>query len=143
MKSIILKITIIISMMILLIPFSANAESGTCGDNLTWQLTDDGTIIIGTDDITLYAVWKKIICTETQILNGTFVVTPTGVENGDKIVFACYNGDKLVYINPYVYAGETTIPFTTTETYDKVKAMVWDGSMPLSPLCTAEDVSLN
>ena len=101
------------------------------------------TITIGTEDITLYAVWKKIICTKTQSLNGIFLVTPTGVENGNRIIFACYNDDKMVYVNPYIYAGETTIPFSTTETYDKVKVMVWENLETCVPLCVAEEVPLN
>ena len=78
----------------------------------------------GTEDITLYAIWKKTVYTKTQAINGIFLVTPTGVEDGNSIIFACYNGDKMVFVNPYVYAGETTIPFMTTENYDKVKIMV-------------------
>lgn len=100
-------------------------------------------ITVGTEDITLYAVWKKIIYTKTQVLNGIFLVTPTGAENGNRIIFACYNGDKMVYVNPYIYAGETTIPFTTTETYDKVKVMVWENLETCVPLCEAEEVPLN
>ncbi len=100
-------------------------------------------ITVGTEDITLYAVWKKIICTKTQSLNGIFLVTPTGVENGNRVIFVCYNGDEMVYVNPYVYAGESTIPFTTTEKYDKVKVMVWENLETCVPLCEAENVSLN
>lgn len=101
------------------------------------------TITVGTEDITLYAVWEKIICTKTQFLNGIFLVTPTGVENGNRVIFVCYNGDRMVYVNPYVYAGETTIPFTTTETYDKVKVMVWENLETGVPLCEAKEISLN
>ena len=100
-------------------------------------------ITVGTEDITLYAVWKKIICTKTQSLNGIFLVTPTGVENGNRVIFVCYNGDRMVYVNPYVYAGESTIPFTTSETYDKVKVMVWENLETCVPLCEAENVPLN
>ena len=101
------------------------------------------TIAVGTEDITLYAVWKKIVYTKTQSLNGIFLVTPTGVENGNRVIFVCYNGNKMVYVNPYVYAGESTIPFTTTETYDKVKVFVWDNLKNCIPLCEAEEVPLN
>lgn len=100
-------------------------------------------ITVGTEDITLYAVWKKIVCTETQFINGIFLVTLTGVENGNRIIFACYNGNKMVYVNSYVYAGETTIPFTTTENYDIVKVMIWENLETCVPLCEAENVPLN
>lgn len=96
----------------------------------------------GTEDITLYAIWKKTVYTKTQAINGIFLVTPTGVEDGNSIIFACYNGDKMVFVNPYVYAGETTIPFTTTENYDKVKIMVWENLETCIPLCNAEEVPL-
>ena len=75
--------------------------------------------------------------------NNEFIVTPNGVENGNRVIFACYNGNKMVYVNPYIYAGETTIPFTTTETYDKVKVMVWENLETCVPLCEAENVPLN
>ena len=109
----------------------------------TPEYKTNDSITVGTENITLYAVWKKIICTKTQSLNGIFLVTPTGVENGNRIIFVCYNGDKMVYVNPYVYAGETTIPFTTTETYDKVKVMVWENLETCMPLCEVENVPLN
>lgn len=109
----------------------------------TPEYSTNDIITVGTEDITLYAVWKKIICTKTQFLNGIFLVTPTGVENGNRVIFVCYNGDKMVYVNPYVYAGESTIPFSTTETYDKVKVMVWENLETCVPLCEAENVPLN
>ena len=109
----------------------------------TAEYKANDSITVGTEDITLYAVWKKIICTKTQSLNGIFLVTPTGVENGNRIIFACYNDNKLVYVNPYIYAGESIIPFTTTETYDKVKVMVWENLETCVPLCEAENVPLN
>lgn len=79
----------------------------------------------------------------TELTNNIFLATPTGVENGNRIIFACYNGNKMVYVNPYIYAGETTIPFSTTETYDKVKVFVWENLETCVPLCEAENVPLN
>ena len=96
-----------------------------------------------TENLTLYAIIKKITKIDIQEMNGIFLVTPIGVESGNRIIFACYSDDKMVYVNPYVYTGETTIPFTTTETYDKVKVMVWGNSETCVPLCEAEDVPLN
>lgn len=115
----------------------------TTNNATTATYKPNDTITVETEDITLYAVWKKIVYTETQVLNGIFLVAPTGVENGNRIIFACYNDDRMVYVNPYVYAGESTIPFTTTETYDKVKVMVWESLETCVPLCEAEDVPLN
>lgn len=106
----------------------------------TAEYQANNTLTVGGSSINLYAIWEKIICTKTQLEDDTFLVTPTGIENGNTIIFACYNGNKLVYVNPYVYAGESTIPFSTTETYDKVKIMVWSNGVPL---CNAEKVPLN
>jgi hypothetical protein len=79
----------------------------------------------------------------TELTNNIFVVTPKGVKNGNRIIFTCYNGDKMVYLNSYVFAGESTIPFTTTEKYDKVKVMVWENLETCVPLCEVENVPLN
>ncbi|MDY3929932.1 MAG: leucine-rich repeat domain-containing protein [Clostridia bacterium] len=81
--------------------------------------------------------------TKTTFEDNQFIVTPKSVPNGSNIIFACYNGNKMVYVNPYIYAGETTIPFSTTETYDKVKVMIWENLETCVPLCEAEDVPLN
>ena len=115
----------------------------TSSSDVIAEYQPNDTITVGTNDITLYAVWKLIPYTKTQSLNGIFLVTPTGVENGNRVIFVCYNGDRMVYVNPYVYAGESTIPFTTSETYDKVKVMVWENLETCVPLCEAENVPLN
>lgn len=75
--------------------------------------------------------------------NNIFTVSPLNVYNNEYIIFACYNGNRMVYVNPYVYSGEITIPFTTTETYDKVKVMVWENLETCVPLCEAKEVPLN
>ena len=81
--------------------------------------------------------------TKTSNSEGEFIVNPIVVPANSIIIFACYNDNKMVYVNPYVYAGETTIPFSTTETYDKVKVMIWENLETCVPLCEAEDVPLN
>ena len=96
-----------------------------------------------TKNITLYIVIDIPTKIEIQKTNDIFYVMPTGVKNGNRIIFVCYNDNRMVYVNPYVYAGESTIPFTTTETYDKVKVMVWENLETCVPLCEAEDVPLN
>ena len=57
MKTKFLKVTIILSMILLsLLPLSVNAAtSGVCGDNLIWTLDDSGTLTIsGTGDMADY-----------------------------------------------------------------------------------------
>ena len=75
--------------------------------------------------------------------NNIFLVSPINIYKNEYIIFVCYNGNKMVYVNPYIYTGESTIPFTTTEKYDKVKVMVWENSETCVPLCEAEIVPLN
>lgn len=81
--------------------------------------------------------------TKTTVEEHQFTVTPMNVPNGSTIIFACYNDKQMVFVDTFTYAGESTIPFTTTETYDKVKVMVWENLKTLIPLCEAEDVNIN
>ena len=75
--------------------------------------------------------------------NSVFDVTPTNVQNGNTIVFACYNNNKMVYVHPFTYNGEKSITFSTTEAYDKVKFMVWENLKTCIPLCKTKEVPLN
>ena len=67
MKKNLIKVTIILSMLLLtLIPLSVNAaSSGTCGDNVTWTLDDQGTLTIsgtgamGTYNSEVLVPWYK------------------------------------------------------------------------------------
>lgn len=81
--------------------------------------------------------------TDTEVFESKFIVTPSNIPNGSIIIFVCYHDKQMVYVNPYIYAGESTIPFTTTEKYDKVKVMVWENLKTCVPLCEAENVPLN
>jgi hypothetical protein len=75
-----------------------------------------------------------------QIINGIYLVTPKDLQNGNVIVFACYNGDETVYVSPYVYGGETMIPFFPTTSYDKIKIMVWQDMISCTPLCPITEI---
>ena len=47
MKKRILSVVLVLSMMVSFMPIIASAAtSGTCGDNLTWTLDDNGTLTI-------------------------------------------------------------------------------------------------
>lgn len=85
--------------------------------------------------------------TKTYISNKgqVFIINikPTNIDNGKTIILALYNDNRMVYVNPYVYAGESTIPFSTTENFDKVKVFVWENLDTCVPLCEAEEVPLN
>ena len=43
------------------------------------------TLTVGEENITLYAVWRKIVSMETDIINNIFIITPTVVENGSPV----------------------------------------------------------
>lgn len=60
MKKKLLSIVLALSMICALVPIMASAEttatSGTCGENVTWTLSDDGTLTIsGT------GIWRIIV----------------------------------------------------------------------------------
>ncbi len=57
MKKKILSFVLVLSMLCAFMPVIAVAEtSGTCGDNVTWTLDDDGTVTIrGKGDMTNYS----------------------------------------------------------------------------------------
>lgn len=61
MKRKILGVVLALTMLMAFVPITANAEtSGTCGDNLTWTLDDNGTLTIsGTGDMNdvTYMLW--------------------------------------------------------------------------------------
>lgn len=74
--------------------------------------------------------------------NGNFIVTPTNIPNGNTIVCACYNDNKMVSVTSSVYAGESTMPFSTTEAYDKVKIMAWESLETFAPLCEVQEITV-
>ena len=57
MKKRILSVVLVLSMMVSFMPIIASAAtSGTCGDNLTWTLDDNGTLTIsGTGEMKNYS----------------------------------------------------------------------------------------
>ena len=95
------------------------------------------------NDYLLNATFQYIPSVDFIYTKDSFYVTPTNVLNGNTIIFACYYDDKMVYVNSHVYAGETSIPFSTTETHDKVKIMIWKDSKSCVPLCEAEEIPIN
>ena len=104
------------------------------------QYQPNDTLTVGSEDITLYAVWKKIVTVDAEILNDIFMITPNGAPEGCDIIFACYNQGLPVYIDIFEYQGSKIIPFTTTAEYDQVKVMIWDGLDTMYSLCDAKEV---
>ena len=80
---------------------------------------------------------------KTEKKDKDFIVTPTNVPNGSIIIFVCYNDKKMVYLEPFTYAGEENKTFTPDKEYDTAKVFVWKNLEILKPLCEAEEVQLN
>ena len=98
-----------------------------------------GTIPIGTESITLYAVWERSSHTTTTEINGIFMVAPTGVPAGSSVILACYKNGALVHTGKYEYDGSTAIPFFVDAAYDEARVFVWDFAAML-PITEPETV---
>lgn len=86
MKKRFLSILLVLSMLVICMPVIASADtSGTCGDNVTWTLDDNGTLTIsGTGAINNSAFSSND--------NFTDVIIEEGVTSlGDSAFYYCYN----------------------------------------------------
>lgn len=79
------------------------------------------------------------IFTKTTVsVDGTkFTVTPINIVIGNTVILALYNGDTFVEMQSATYNGED-IPFTTSESYTKVKVFVWSNLTDIMPICDVE-----
>lgn len=113
MKKKLLSIVLAISMICAFVPLVVSAEttatSGTCGDNVTWTLSDDGTLTIrGTGD--MYDYWNSSpFYKNTQI---KAVVIENGVTNISVCAFdECNNmtsiviPDSVITIDEWAFVG--------------------------------------
>lgn len=98
-------------------------------------------ITIGTENITLYAIWQRMVVTNTSVISNIIMVTPTNAQVGDCIIAACYKKDRMVYMDTYSYNGETTVPFVPNKEYDTIKIMVWESLSNLKPLNSVEEIT--
>jgi len=48
--------------------------------------------------------------------------------------------DKIINLTKRDTTGDTTVPFTTTNTYTNAKVMVWDSLSGMKPICDTEIV---
>lgn len=122
---------------------------------LGWATTEDAetaeyqpgdTIQIGTEDITLYAVWKKVSYTTTALNladnKSVFTIVPTEIPIGSNIILVCYNNGIITYAKSKENNNEPR-EFTVTSEYDKAMVFVFDGSDGVTPLTDAENVNLD
>lgn len=109
----------------------------------TAQYRSGDVIAVGEDDITLYAVWKRIVKIDVKILNDIFMITPSNAPVGCDIIFVCLRDKVPVYIKSFEYEGSEVIPFAPVGAFDSVRVMLWDGVEKMTPLCGAKEVELS
>ena len=56
---------------------------------------------------------------------------------GSKVIFAAYNGERLVYKRAVDYANEDIPCFVDSE-YDFIKVFLWEDFGTITPLCEPE-----
>ncbi|MBE7025124.1 MAG: Ig domain-containing protein [Ruminococcaceae bacterium] len=94
------------------------------------------------DDITIISYENKSISVTSSINGNRITVTPKNLPKNSSVVLACYNGKELTDLQFYTYNNETSITFSTTKSYNKIKIFLWESSTSLIPLCTREVVPL-
>ena len=90
-----------------------------------------------------YKVGDRVIYVDVEISGNTFTVTPNDVENGEEIIFVCYNGDKMSYVKRFAYDGSPYLTFTPDTEFNKVKVLVFDSLDSMIPLCNPNEVTLS
>ena len=111
MKKRLLAILLALAMMVSLLafPVSAYTYSGTCGDNLTWELTEDGTLTItgkgAMEDYNDYAdvPWYRI-----RNLIKKVVIEDDVTSIGDLSFFDCENMTELSIAETVIDIGESS-----------------------------------
>lgn len=114
-----------------------------------WNTKSDGTgtkVYYASDTVwsfdkslTVYAIWKENPSVKITFNDNNIVtVTARCVEEGNMVILAVYDGNKLLNIQMNEYKGEP-IDFTETSAYTKAKAMVWKTFDSLIPKCNVAE----
>ena len=154
-----MKRKLLLAAMMLSMGLSLSAESGTCGKNLTWDLTDGVLTISGTgemwdysfDDMgVVYTPWISSCSSVTSVVIGNSVTSI-----GNFALYGCSNltsvtiPNSVTSIGHYAFYGccsltSVTIPNSVTNIGDKafnlVPNIVYTGSATGSP-CVARSVN--
>ena len=117
MKKKLLSIVLALSMICALVPIMASAEttatSGTCGENVTWTLSDDGTLTIsGTGDMEDYSYGNYSPVERNQSIKSVVI------ENGVTSI-----GNMMVYYTTSLKS--VTIPDSVTSIGNTAFAYCW------------------
>lgn len=116
---------------------------------LGWATTSEGTSVNyksgdtyeKNTSITLYAVWKAIPYTKTQIVNkntySIFNVNCFNADNGVVVMLALYKDGRLMEVQKEVYQGEE-VSFASFLDYDTVSVIMIENFLNLKPLSEKE-----
>ena len=108
------------------------AESGTCGENLTWDLTDGVLTISGTGAMKDYDYYSKSSPWYYKKSSITSVTIGTGVTSiGSYAFYECYGLTSVTIPNSVTYIGDGAFLYCTGLTYPVYNAHVF-AYMPTS-----------
>lgn len=62
-----------------------------------------------------------------------------GIQKGDIVILALYDGDRLLEMQ-YTPYDEKPITFTTGNVYENAKVMVWNDISGIEPICKYEKI---
>lgn len=68
-----------------------------------------------------------------------FNVDVFGIKEGDIIILALYDGDRLLQVQHAPYEG-SSLTFETQKVYENAKVMVWDGETKMKPSAPWEKI---
>lgn len=102
-----------------------------CTDGNKYDFTQSVTL-----DITLYAKWVDGVACDVTHTGNTFTVTPVNIDTGSVIVFALYDGEKLIETEYKTYNGEA-LTFNASTSGTLAKVMAWKLLDNITPICNA------
>lgn len=106
------------------------------GEPENWEAIAVGNYNDYFNSVTVHYV--TVIKTDVSEDGKAFTVNLLNVEEGQTVILALYQGNKLVEVQDEPYEG-ASVPFTTTEEYSNAKVMVWDS---ISALTTKYQVEI-
>ncbi len=115
----------------------------TTADAVSAQYQPGDSIILGNENINLYAVWEKTtyLTAQKKQISGMqmILVSTTNIPNGSQIVLACYQDEILSYVEPVLkLEAEDDYYFLPNGAYDTVKVLVFDSFGNCCPITVPE-----
>ena len=66
--------------------------------------------------------------------DGTFIVTPEGISDGNVVIMICYYDNTMVYFDKAVYREGQSFSFTPSVEYNSHKVTIWESLSSLKPV---------